>query len=42
MNLTEHIRTIPDFPEPGTLFYDISTLLMHSGAWQAADPVEAM
>ncbi|MDH3914281.1 MAG: adenine phosphoribosyltransferase, partial [Rhodospirillales bacterium] len=35
MNLTEHIRTIPDFPKPGILFYDISTLLMHAGAWQA-------
>jgi adenine phosphoribosyltransferase len=35
MDLTEHIRTIPDFPKPGIQFYDISTLLMHSGAWQA-------
>jgi len=35
MDLTEHIRTIPDFPKPGIQFYDISTLLMHAGAWQA-------
>ena len=24
-----HIRAIPDFPKPGILFYDISTLLAH-------------
>ena len=35
MNLKEHIRCIPDFPKPGILFYDISTLLGHAGAWQA-------
>jgi adenine phosphoribosyltransferase len=35
MNLKEHIRAIPDFPRPGILFYDISTLLAHPGAWQA-------
>ena len=34
MNLKDHIRTVPDFPKPGILFYDISTLLMHAGAWQ--------
>lgn len=34
MDLKDHIRTIPDFPKPGILFYDISTLLMHAGAWQ--------
>jgi adenine phosphoribosyltransferase len=34
MNLKDHIRTIPDFPKPGILFYDISTLLMHADAWQ--------
>ena len=27
MDLKEHIRGIPDFPKPGILFYDISTLL---------------
>ncbi len=34
MNLKDHIRTIPDFPKPGILFYDISTLLAHAKAWQ--------
>ena len=34
MDLKEHIRSIPDFPEPGILFYDISTLLAHPKAWQ--------
>lgn len=34
MNLKDHIRTIPDFPKPGILFYDISTLLAHADAWQ--------
>ena len=35
MDLKEHIRSIPDFPKPGILFYDISTLLRHAGAWKA-------
>lgn len=34
MNLKDHIRTIPDFPKPGILFYDVSPLLAHPGAWQ--------
>ena len=34
MDLAEHIRTIPDFPKPGILFYDISTLLRHPVGWQ--------
>lgn len=34
MNLKDHIRSIPDFPKPGILFYDISTLLQHAEAWQ--------
>lgn len=34
MDLKEHIRGIPDFPTPGILFYDISTLLRHADAWQ--------
>ena len=25
--LKQHIRTVPDFPKPGILFYDITTLL---------------
>jgi len=35
MDLKQHIRAIPDFPKPGILFYDISTLLAHPGAWHA-------
>lgn len=33
MDLKAHIRGIPDFPEPGILFYDISTLLAEPRAW---------
>jgi adenine phosphoribosyltransferase len=33
MDLKQHIRSIPDFPKPGILFYDISTLLAHPIAW---------
>jgi adenine phosphoribosyltransferase len=36
MELKDHIRGIPDFPKPGILFYDISTLLRHPDAWQVA------
>ncbi len=36
MDLKEHIRGVPDFPKPGILFYDISTLLRHPLAWQTA------
>ncbi len=35
MDFKEHIRAIPDFPKPGILFYDISTLLAHPTAWRA-------
>src|SRR5919202_639605 len=35
MDLKQHIRSIPDFPKPGILFYDISTLLAHPQAWRA-------
>jgi adenine phosphoribosyltransferase len=35
MDVKKHIRGIPDFPKPGILFYDISTLLAHAEAWQA-------
>ena len=35
MNLKQHIRSVPDFPRPGILFYDISTLLAHPAAWRA-------
>lgn len=34
MNLKQHIRQIPDFPKPGILFHDISTLLADADAWQ--------
>ncbi|MSP49937.1 MAG: adenine phosphoribosyltransferase [Alphaproteobacteria bacterium] len=34
MDLKAHIRGVPDFPKPGILFYDISTLLKHPQAWQ--------
>ncbi|MDA8048655.1 MAG: adenine phosphoribosyltransferase [Rhodospirillales bacterium] len=36
MDLKDHIRSVPDFPKPGILFRDISTLLRHAEAWQAA------
>jgi len=34
MDLKQHIRSVPDFPKPGILFYDISTLLSHPLAWR--------
>ncbi len=36
MDLKDHIRGIPDFPKPGILFYDISTLLRDADAWTVA------
>jgi adenine phosphoribosyltransferase len=36
MDLKDHIRSIPDFPKPGILFHDVSTLLLHADAWQVA------
>lgn len=36
MDIKDHIRSIPNFPKPGILFYDISTLLAHADAWQVA------
>jgi len=35
MDLKQHIRAIPDFPKPGILFYDISTLLAQPRAWRS-------
>lgn len=35
MDLNAHIRTFPDFPKPGILFYDISTLLKDRDVWRA-------
>ncbi|MEL6281139.1 MAG: adenine phosphoribosyltransferase [Pseudomonadota bacterium] len=29
MNLKDHIRTIPDFPKPGIMFRDVTTLFAH-------------
>jgi len=45
LNLADHIRTIPDFPKPGILFYDITTLIHHVEAYketirQLADTVK--
>ncbi|MDR0328351.1 MAG: adenine phosphoribosyltransferase [Planctomycetaceae bacterium] len=45
MNLVNHIRTVPDFPKPGILFYDITTLIQHAEAFkttirQLADAVK--
>jgi adenine phosphoribosyltransferase len=36
MDLKEHIRSIPDFPKPGILFYDVSTLLANADAFSVA------
>ena len=34
MDLKQHIRGVPDFPKPGILFYDISTLLSRAEVWK--------
>ena len=36
MDLTQHIRDIPDFPTPGILFRDITPLLHHPPAFRFA------
>ena len=36
MNLEKHIRSIPDWPKKGILFYDITTLLADKDAFAAA------
>jgi len=36
MNLKKIIRSIPDFPKPGILFYDITTLLNDKKAFKFA------
>ena len=41
VQIKDHIRQIPDFPKPGILFYDISTLLAHAKAWHATVDVLA-
>ena len=40
MNLEDHIRTIPDYPKPGILFRDVSTLVGSADA--LAEAVERM
>lgn len=34
IDLKNHIRSIPDYPKPGILFYDIGTLLANGQAWR--------
>ncbi|MBX5437105.1 MAG: adenine phosphoribosyltransferase, partial [Alicyclobacillaceae bacterium] len=36
MNLREKIRDIPDFPQPGVLFRDITPLLADGSAYRSA------
>lgn len=36
IDLKQYIRNIPDFPKPGILYYDISTLMRNADAWQIA------
>jgi adenine phosphoribosyltransferase len=36
LSLKDHIGQIPDFPEPGIVFYDISTLIGNAKAWEKA------
>lgn len=36
IDIKNYIRSIPDFPKPGILFYDVSTLLSHPDAWSVA------
>ena len=33
MTLTDHIRTLPDFPRPGIRFRDVTTLMLHPEAF---------
>src|ERR1044071_5358675 len=35
MDLKAHIRHVPDFPKPGILFYDITTLLKDPAGFRA-------
>ena len=36
VDLAQIIRKVPDFPKPGILFYDISTILNDAAAWRSA------
>ena len=33
-NIKNHIREVPDYPIPGILFYDVSSLIAHPVAWK--------
>jgi adenine phosphoribosyltransferase len=35
IDLKQHIRNVPDFPKPGILFYDITTLLRDAQGFRA-------
>ena len=35
MDLTEYIRTVPDFPEPGIMFRDVTTLFTEPRAFKS-------
>ena len=35
MDLTRYIRTVPDFPEPGIMFRDVTTLFAEPFAFKA-------
>lgn len=42
IDLKDHIRTIPDYPKPGILFRDVTTLMGHASAFeQAVDEMAA-
>ncbi|MEL6979270.1 MAG: adenine phosphoribosyltransferase [Pseudomonadota bacterium] len=36
MRLEDHIRTIPDFPQPGIMFRDVTTLFLNAEAFAAS------
>lgn len=36
MDFKQFIRTIPDYPKPGIMFRDVTTLMGHAGAFKAA------
>ena len=36
MDLKQHIRSVPDFPKAGILFYDITTLMQDAAGFRAA------
>ncbi len=36
LDLAKTVRTIPDFPKPGILFYDLASVLADAEAWREA------